>query len=169
MRKRRFLHARAAVLGIALLVTVVGCSSLARSWRTEQVAGAEPGAVAQAGTPESVSPPISHAAPENADTTVTPYVAEADAPAAPRPVVRLGTGRFVKPDDSRRYQVTATPAGDISLNFEQAELRQVVMVILGELLGETYYMDPTIKGTVTVQNDESLRRDQLLPILEELL
>jgi general secretion pathway protein D len=65
--------------------------------------------------------------------------------------------------------VTTTDAGDITLNFEEAELRQVVMVILGELLDETYYMDPAIKGTVTVHNDNSLRRDQLLPILEELL
>jgi hypothetical protein len=101
--------------------------------------------------------------------TAAPSAAEVTPSAAAKPVVHLGTGQFVKPDDGRRYRVTTTDAGDITLNFEEAELRQVVMVILGELLDETYYMDPSIKGTVTVHNDNSLRRDQLLPILEELL
>jgi general secretion pathway protein D len=126
----------------------------------------------RAGGPDAEAPSepaVPAAAPEAADVTVTPTAAVVTPSAAAEPVVHLGTGQFVKPDDGRRYQVTTSPAGDITLNFEEAELRQVVMVILGDLLGETYYMDPTIKGTVTVRNDESLRRDQLLPILEELL
>jgi general secretion pathway protein D len=127
---------------------------------------------------EAASVPASPAAPAAAEVTVTPSATEMTAApsaaevtpsAAAKPVVHLGTGQFVKPDDGRRYRVTTTDAGDITLNFEEAELRQVVMVILGELLDETYYMDPAIKGTVTVHNDNSLRRDQLLPILEELL
>jgi general secretion pathway protein D len=115
------------------------------------------------------APSAAPVAAETPDVTVTPAVAEVAPSEAAKPVVHLGTGQFVNPDDGRRYQVTTSLAGDITLNFEEAELRQVVKVILGDLLDATYYMDPTIKGTVTVQNDNSLRRDQLLPILEELL
>jgi general secretion pathway protein D len=165
-----------SVIGIALLATLAGCSSLARDWRPDTAPTAGPESVVQgpmrAGGPdaEAASEPAAPAAvPEVAGLTVTPAAAEITPSAGAEPVVRLGTGQFVKPDDGRRYRVSTTPAGDITLNFEQAELRQVVMVILGNLLGETYYMDPSIKGTVTVQNDDSLRRDQLLPILEELL
>ena len=167
MLERGYSNARVAVFGVALLLILIGCSSLSRAWLSEDVQGGEPAAATQAA--DAPSPEQDTMAAETPDTAAVSSIAADAAPSVPRPVVRLGTGQFVNPDNSRRYQVTATPAGDISLNFEAAELRQVVKMILGDLLGETYYIDPTIKGTVTVQNDNSLRRDQLLPILEELL
>ena len=167
MLERGYSNARVAVFGVALLLILTGCSSLSRAWLSEDVPGGEPAAATQAA--DSPFPEQDTMAAETPDTAAVSSIAADAAPSVPRPVVRLGTGQFVNPDNSRRYQVTATPAGDISLNFEAAELRQVVKMILGDLLGETYYMDPTIKGTVTVQNDNSLRHDQLLPILEELL
>ena len=185
MGERRLSRSGVAVIGVALLAIFLNsCSSLSRSWRPDTSPTAGPESVVQGAMrnggrdEEAASVPVSPAAPATAGVTVTPSATEMTAApsaaevapsAAAAAVVRLGTGEFVKPDDGRRYRVTTTDAGDITLNFEEAELRQVVMVILGELLDETYYMDPAIKGTVTVHNDNSLRRDQLLPILEELL
>ena len=169
MFERGLTHTRLVVLALVLLSTLAGCSSMARTWRSEQAAGVELETVAPAGSDDTGSAASVRAVSEDAGATLTPSVAEVAAPSAVEPVVRLGTGQFVNPDDARRYRVTTTQAGDIVLNFEEAELRRVVKMILGDLLGETYYMDPTVKGTVTVQNDNSLRRDQLVPILEELL
>jgi hypothetical protein len=56
-------------------------------------------------------------APAATEMTATPSAAEVAPSAAAAAVVRLGTGEFVKPDDGRRYRVTTTDAGDITLNF----------------------------------------------------
>lgn len=91
-----------------------------------------------------------------------------DLPSPARPVVREGTGRFINPE-TLPYEVSVQPGGDININFENADIRQVAKVILGDLLGETYVVDPAVKGAVTLNNDRPLRRDALLPILEVLL
>lgn len=176
MGERGLGQTRAAVLGAALLVTLSGCSSISRDWRPDTSPAAGPASVMSGlrvidpeASPEPTEPTQPPEVAETPEVTETPEAPELAPPAPAEPVLHLGTGRLVKPDDGHRYRVSATPGGDISLNFEAAELRKVVMVILGELLGQTYYIDPTIEGTVTVHNDNALRRDQLLPILEELL
>ncbi|MET0055691.1 MAG: type II secretion system secretin GspD, partial [Candidatus Thiodiazotropha sp. 6PLUC10] len=56
-----------------------------------------------------------------------------------------------------------------TLNFEKADLREVIQTILGELLDESYILDPAVKGNVTIQTGKSLSRADLLPTLETLL
>ena len=58
----------------------------------------------------------------------------------------------------------------ISLNFEQADLREVITTIL-KTLGHAYIIDPSISGSVTINmpEDKPLKRSQLLPTLEKLL
>jgi general secretion pathway protein D len=80
-----------------------------------------------------------------------------------------GTGRFI--NDARAGQ-TAAPdraPGDITLNFEAADLREVVHFILGQLLDENYVLHPGVTGTVTLQTSQPLSRNALLPTLEDLL
>jgi len=60
-------------------------------------------------------------------------------------------------------------AGDITLNFENTSILEVVKVILGDLLGVNYVIDPTVKGSVTLQSSRPLSRDSLVPTLELLL
>ncbi len=77
-----------------------------------------------------------------------------------------GSGRFV-----RVGKTAAAPqgGGDITLNFDNADLREVVKVILGDLLKVNYVLDPHVKGGVTLQTAEPLRKDLLIPTLETLL
>jgi general secretion pathway protein D len=92
------------------------------------------------------------------------------AEASPAPaLVRLGTGRFVAPHGAAPEQVSESVAGEITLNFEEADLRMLVKQILGDVLGETYVLDPAVKGKVTIQNTRPLGRNALLPLLESLL
>lgn len=82
------------------------------------------------------------------------------------PKVYSGTGVFVhKP----RATVTPQEEGDITLNFENADVREVVKVILGDMLGKNYIIDPQVRGSVTVQTSQPLTRATLLPTLETLL
>jgi general secretion pathway protein D len=63
----------------------------------------------------------------------------------------------------------SSDGADINLNFEEIDIREVVKLILGELLGRTYVVDPAVAGTVTMHNEAPVSRDALLPVLEVLL
>jgi general secretion pathway protein D len=59
--------------------------------------------------------------------------------------------------------------GDISLNYVDADIREVVRLILGETLKVNYSIDQGFTGMVTIQTARPLRRDELLPTLQGLL
>lgn len=82
--------------------------------------------------------------------------------------ISRGTGRFIDTAAAQR-RGQAQVQGDITLNFENTAIDEVVKLILGDILAENYTLDPTIKGTVTLKTTRAVRRDSLLPILEELL
>ncbi len=78
-----------------------------------------------------------------------------------------GNDRMLK---TQQAQHSATAAdGDITLNFENTSLLEVVKVILGDLLGQSYVIDPAVNGSVTLQSARPVNRDSLLPTLELLL
>ena len=51
----------------------------------------------------------------------------------------------------------------------EGDIREVVKVVLGDLLDINYILDPGVKGNATLQTGRPLRRDDLLPTLETLL
>ncbi|MET0091042.1 MAG: type II secretion system secretin GspD [Candidatus Thiodiazotropha sp.] len=93
-----------------------------------------------------------------------------DIPETNQPQLFYGTGDFVRlqgrPGGSTQDQ---TVQGDITLNFEQADLRDVIQTVLGELLKASYILDPAVNGKVTLQTGSPLRRQDLLSTLETLL
>lgn len=58
---------------------------------------------------------------------------------------------------------------DVSLNFEQAPLDEVLHAIMGDILGLDYMVDQPVKGEVTLRTRTPIPRDQLLRVLESLL
>ena len=58
---------------------------------------------------------------------------------------------------------------DVSLNFEQAPLGQVMHAIMGDILKLDYVVDGPIEGKVTLRTRTPIPRDQLLAVLESLL
>ncbi len=77
-----------------------------------------------------------------------------------------GTGTFVR--KVQRPSVNTKP-GNITLNFDGTDIREVVKVILGDVLQENYILDPQVSGTVSLQTGRPLRRKDLIPTLETLL
>lgn len=77
-----------------------------------------------------------------------------------------GTGVFVK---APAASSPASASGDIALNFESADLREVVKAIVGDILKETYIMDPRVQGTISLNTNSPIPRDALLSTLETLL
>ncbi|MFQ5953718.1 MAG: type II secretion system secretin GspD [Kiloniellales bacterium] len=81
--------------------------------------------------------------------------------------VYLGTGQRIEPKAAR--PAAAPAAGDITLDFEQADLRDVVRAILGDLLQGNFVVDPDVSGTVTLATERPLPRSSLIPVLEAVL
>ena len=59
--------------------------------------------------------------------------------------------------------------GNVILNFEAADLREVVRNILGDILNENYTIDPAVGGTVTIRTSTGIPREALTATLETLL
>jgi general secretion pathway protein D len=68
-----------------------------------------------------------------------------------------------------RATTSSFEPGEFNLNFENADIREVVQSILGNALNENYTIDPGIGGTVTLSSARPLSRDELLPALEVVL
>ncbi|MEM9255505.1 MAG: type II secretion system secretin GspD [Pseudomonadota bacterium] len=58
---------------------------------------------------------------------------------------------------------------DVSLNFEQAPLEEVMHAIMGDILNLDYVVDQPVTGKVTLRTRTPIPRDQLLAVLESLL
>jgi general secretion pathway protein D len=83
--------------------------------------------------------------------------------------VYRGTDTFVRRGAPPAAAVVRTPAGEVTLNFVDADLREVVKAILGDTLGANYVMDPQVQGTVTLQTSQPVPGSSLVSVLESIL
>lgn len=126
----------------------------------------------------SVEAPFSRALAETADRVKTGAEEE------DRVKVFKGTGIMVKgqqpgggvPMTGARGTSAKSASGvdqkkleNIVLNFEAADLREVIRNILGDILGEAYLIDPSVNGQVTIRSSSGLNGDALYATLETLL
>jgi general secretion pathway protein D len=123
--------------------------------------------------PIAIGPP-----PPSADATVElsspPGNDNAKFPGGQKPPAAIvpGTGALAAP-------VQATPPAQplvhpndnvvVTLNFVDADIRELVKSILGDTLGLTYVIDPNVTGTVTLKTNAPLKPDEMLPTLENIL
>jgi len=104
--------------------------------------------------------------PSTATTSGIRLGSGSDAPSGPSQSSKSGTGTFVR--KIAPPSVDTTP-GDITLNFDGTDIREVVKVVLGDVLQVNYVLDPAISGTASLQTGRPLRREHLIPTLETLL
>ncbi|MBK7331021.1 MAG: type II secretion system secretin GspD [Betaproteobacteria bacterium] len=154
-------YARAALLvALAGALALAGCATAPRT--------------TEAPPPEKIRPSLQ---PEG----LTPALAATAA--------RVQTGVSDTPDRSKVFKGTGvmvngqppggglTPFGEVkrdgegsvSLNFEGADIRDVIRNILGDILGQNYVIDPAVGGQVTIRTSSGLPRSALASTLETLL
>lgn len=89
------------------------------------------------------------------------------APTASGPIVRQ------QGDDNILGRVLPQPppaeSGDVSLNYIDSDVREIIRLILGDILKVNYTIDPGFMGMVTIQTPRPLKREALLPTLQNLL
>jgi general secretion pathway protein D len=116
-------------------------------------------------------PPTPLTPPRSAGTRA-PEVANAPAIVpTERAQIISGNGELVRPPPppSTAAQATAGQQGDITLNFVDADVHEVLPRVLGDILHLTYTIDPKIQATITVQTSRPLKQDDVLPVLQEVL
>ena len=153
-----------AAAAVAAVLLLAGCEALPGP--AGGAAGIDRGEGAEAVA--AVVPPVAPPAAAIGDS-VPPAAAAAPPPATREVARRSGTGRLVNPSRPARPPAVEAVGADINLNFEAIDIREVVKLILGELLNQTYVIDPAVTGSVTMHNEAPVSRDALLPILEVLL
>lgn len=79
------------------------------------------------------------------------------------------TGSVINTNAKRPPSATPVEKGTITLNFENADLREVVKFIMTDLLQQNYILSPAVQGQVTLQTSEPISKAELLPTLETLL
>ena len=148
---------RVPILIAALLALLTSCAMPGDEKPSTESAEAETATSAE--SPAEVSR-LSSSAAELA-------VAAAEEKPLTDPILYKGTDRPV------RVPVKQEPikfvGDDVSLNFEQAPLGEVVHAIMWDILGLDYVIDHPIQGQVTLRSRTPVPRDQLLGILESLL
>ncbi len=80
----------------------------------------------------------------------------------------LGSGQFVSKPHEKQAEAASSDKG-IQLSFVDTDVRTVLNSILGDALGLSYSIDPSIKGTITVQSARPLQKEELLRALEAAL
>ena len=107
------------------------------------------------------------AAPETFAPGITGGIAlERESGPRPKETVQKGTGVFVHKVSPPKVKTTP---GDVTLNFDGTDIREVVKVILGDLLQTNYVLHPGVQGVASLQTGRPLRRQDLIPTLETLL
>ena len=83
--------------------------------------------------------------------------------------IYAGTGALYTPVSRSGSGVKAEADGEIALDFFNADVREVAKGVLGDLLGLNYLVDASVQGTITVQTNQKLRKDDVLPAFETVL
>ena len=82
----------------------------------------------------------------------------------------IGTGQFIasQPQSVNQVDVDAT-AGDITLNFQNTDIREFIKVILADILNLNYIIDQNVNGQVTIETTQPITRNKVLPLFENIL
>jgi general secretion pathway protein D len=82
---------------------------------------------------------------------------------------RIYSADATRQRDQRPGAVVSPDGAGVQLNFENADLREVVRTILGDVLQVNYTVDPAIQGSVTLSTSAAMSRSDLLATLETVL
>jgi general secretion pathway protein D len=59
--------------------------------------------------------------------------------------------------------------GKYALNFSNADIREVIKIVLGDILKLNYVIDAAVQGTLTIRTSRPVARADVLPLMEKIL
>jgi len=137
--------------------------------------------------PSAAQPPNTlQIAPEDEETEeVPPVIAPANIDQSPQPVQQPASGSVsqqpqqppeAKPVTGAEPTTHAKPAapkplksGDVSFNFDDADVFSVIQTIFGDVLKVNYIIDPQVKGRVNFRSVAPIPKEKVLSLMEVIL
>jgi len=84
-------------------------------------------------------------------------------------IVEIGKRPLPETTPAKHARTETDNEGDITLNFQEADIREFVKAVLGEVLGFNFVIDPQVTGKITLQTTDPIRKQEILPLAEEIL
>ncbi|WIO73182.1 type II secretion system secretin GspD [Porticoccaceae bacterium LTM1] len=140
------------IIGVLGALSALSCSQMG----TQQQASAAPERSAQNAAQVSTQPA--------ADTSAV----EAAEPSVPLKEIYEGSGNLINYHIANNTMPNDTE-GEVTLNFQNSEISEVVKTVLGDIMGVNYAMSQAVTGTVSMRTTRPISRDSLIPVLENLL
>ena len=164
-----------SLLAVALAIALGSCETVPN--------GGAAGNGAQIDLPDAQASPLDRASVPNGSRSSSPSVhAEStlgelspisdsfnSSVEVKEPELVRGTGVLARRPTRSRTEVDFISDGDITLNFANAEIREVVDAVLGQALGLSYIIDPRVQGEVTARTSRPIPRQSVIPALENIL
>ncbi|MCZ6804297.1 MAG: type II secretion system secretin GspD [Proteobacteria bacterium] len=155
MKKRQFRNFLSCCIAI---LSVTACSQeQLRQFVSPAEREAEPITTAQ-------SPPVQETIQD--DLLIQPKINPLD---RRQKIIEMGDGKYIDEPKSKTAVSSQTDEGDITLNFQGTDINEFVKVILGDVLNVNFIIDPQVSGSVTIETASPVKKEQLLPLLEEIL
>jgi len=151
---------------LSYLLTLLTCAILVVACASKPPERPEAVPVASDSTP-TAEQSVTEIAPRQ--PSQPPVAAEPEPAPKVAPDTRMGTGVFVRQPAEPPAEPPSPEVGDVTLNFEGSSLREFAKVVLEDVLGENYLLDPRVDGVVTLHTTRPVARDAVLPIFESVL
>ena len=85
-------------------------------------------------------------------------------------IVEIGSGQYTAPPvTDKTHPSVINKNGDITLNFQETDLREFIKAVLGDIMGKNYLVDSKVGGKVTIETSSPITRKNLFPLFEEIL
>jgi general secretion pathway protein D len=149
---------------LVIAVHVSGCADDGGDGRRQDHAGAQflDGAAGQSSTTAAPS--------QTPRALISDDDGNSEAKGFSEPIVDLGTRPVLgSTRASTGAGVSQDDAGDVTLNVVDAEIRDVVRLVLEDALGANYAIDPAVTGTVTVRTSRPIPAENVVATLGSIL
>ena len=155
------------LIAVIAMSSLVSCTSMSTTQDVATTPDAATGEKQSAPAPAPTPAPLVDASAELATSAAGLAAASSADTQRTAPIVYKGNDRQVRvPAEEKPVRFLGE---DVSLNFEQAPLSEVMHAIMGDILQLDYIVDHPIKGQVTLRTRTPIPRDELLGVLESLL
>ena len=155
------MHKAPLMLAFAALTVLAGCRTAPERRERELALESWPAREPAVSVVEDRPPPRKQTVAES-DAALT-------ARRATRAEIELGSGVFFNRNAAGRALSNPSVAGEVTFNWENVPVQEVVKAILGDLMQENYVIAPGVQGSVTFATSKPISANQALGVLEMVL
>ena len=119
--------------------------------------------------PSSTTPPASASPPAGKPARAPAATVPAPAPATVPTAVQATPAATPSAAATSGAQLSSTPNPGVTLKFDNADIYDVIQVILGDVLKLDYVIDPTVQGRMTLKSTGAISMADIYSALETAL